>query len=374
MAQTILNAGHGYAGFDRWMKDSRTGRIFLVCGNSLRLLLLDSYFKSLQERLGITVTRFSSFHPNPSYESVKKGVQKFRESRADSMIAAGGGSAMDVAKCIRIFSGTNKAGSCLEQEPVPEHIRLLAIPTTAGSGAEATKFAVVYDQGEKKSVAHEACRPDAVYLDAGLLQTVPDYVKKSAFMDAFCHAVESFWSVNSTDESRKYSLEAVKLILENGDRYFAGMFDAGEKMLLAAHLAGKAIDIAQTTAGHAMCYQMTRIYGIAHGHAAALCVKQLWPWMIANTDKCADIRGRRYLDAVFGELASAMGCTAALAAADRFCKIFDDLKLPLPDAGKTGIWPAAASVNAERLKNNPVALSSRDISGIYRKIFQDTET
>ena len=90
-------------------------------------------------------------------------------------------------------------------------------------------------------------------------------------MDAFCHALESFWSVNSTEESRRYSKEAIELVLENMEEYLLNTTDGNAGMLLAANIVGKAINITQTTARHAMCYKITSLFGCAHGHAAVLC-------------------------------------------------------------------------------------------------------
>ena len=100
----------------------------------------------------------------------------------------------------------------------------------------------------------------------------PLYQKKATLLDALCHALESFWSINSTFESKKYSERAIELILENRNQYLKENEDANYKMLEASYMAGKAINIAKTTAGHAMSYQLSMMYGIAHGHAAGLCV------------------------------------------------------------------------------------------------------
>ena len=91
-----------------------------------------------------------------------------------------------------------------------------------------------------------------------LLRTLPDYQKKCTCMDALCHSVESFWSVNSSDESKVYSRKAMRMILDNIDAYLAGDQDAAKTMLRAANYAGRAINITQTTAGHAMSYMVDK--------------------------------------------------------------------------------------------------------------------
>lgn len=145
------------------------------------------------------------------------GVKAFLESSADAIAAVGGGSAMDVAKCIKLYSGMDHNVCYLEQEIIPNDIRFLAVPTTAGTGSEATRFAVIYYEGEKQSVAHESCIPDAVLVDPEALKTLPTYHRKAAMLDAFCHAVESFWSIKSTEESRGLAAEAIRMILQYMD-------------------------------------------------------------------------------------------------------------------------------------------------------------
>lgn len=90
-------------------------------------------------------------------------------------------------------------------------------------------------------------------------------------MDAFCHTLESFWSVNSIEESEVYSKKAIELILAHMEGFLSNTEISNAGMLLAANIAGKAINITQTTASHAMCYKITSIFGVAYGHAAILC-------------------------------------------------------------------------------------------------------
>ena len=141
-------------------------------------------------------------------------------------------------------------------------------------------------------------------------------------------------------------------------------------MLEAANLAGRAINITQTTAGHAMCYKITKLYGISHGHAAALCVSVLWRFMVENTALCVDPRGEKYLDGMFHDLASVMGCPDALAGADKFLRIFAGLQLQTPEPdGEGDLELLSKSVNLDRLKNNPIRLDEQTINALYRKIF-----
>ena len=371
--QKILSADNDYKELDEYLKAGGHKRILLVCGSSIKYLKLDVYFQTLERRTGIKVVRFSGFNPNPLYESVAEGVKLFRSADCSMIIAVGGGSAIDTAKCIKLYSNMDDKKNYLEQKIIPNETELVAIPTTAGTGSEATRFAVIYYNGEKQSVSDDSCIPAAALMDASLLETLPVYQKKAAMLDAFCHALESFWSVNSTKESRQYAKEAIQLILTNMDGYLAGQHTEAAQMLQASNLAGKAINISQTTAGHAMCYKLTSLYKIAHGHAAALCVRKLWPYMIENIDNCTDPRGRKYLQNIFQEMAETMGYPASIEAAGKFHAVYDKLGLSVPAYEETDINILKASVNPVRLKNNPVALTENDIEILYRQILRKEE-
>lgn len=367
--QQVWIINNDYRKLDEFFTLSDIKRLFLVCGHFMRNMNIGVYFESLEKRLGIKVTRFSEFTPNPLYDSVVKGVRSFREADCDMIAAVGGGSAMDVAKCIKLYVNMDPARSYLSQKIIPNKIKFMAIPTTAGTGSEATRFAVIYENGKKQSISDGSCIPSFVVMDPSALETLPEYHRKSSMMDAFCHAIEAFWSIRSTKESQSYSLEAIRIILKYKDSYLANKRQGNQKMLQGAHIAGKAINIAQTTAGHAMCYKLTGLYGVAHGHAAALCVARLWPYMAAHPEKCRDPRGKDYLKNMFSELAAAMECSGTDAAVNMFTGILDELgfAMSLQGDGKD-IKVLKTSVNPVRLGNTPVLPGTEDIERIYRQI------
>ena len=359
LRQTILTPDNAYAALFRYLRETGARKILLVHGNSAPKLAVWRYLTAFSSRLAITVLPFTDFSPNPRCESVASGVTIFREQRCDMMMAIGGGSAIDVAKCIKLYA---------EAAAVP----FLAVPTTAGSGSEATRYAVIYRDGEKQSVTDETFIPSAVLMDPSALATLPPYQKKSALLDAMCHAVESWWSVNADETSIGYAREALTLILENKDRYLSGDLTAAARMLYAANLAGRAINITQTTAGHAMCYKLTSLYGFAHGHAAALCTAVLWPYMAEHMEDCIDRRGKDYLAGVFRDIAMCLGARSVGEALDIFPAILREWGLgtnglPRGSDGAT----LAKSVHLPRLKNNPVRLKDSVIAELYRKISRD---
>lgn len=356
---------HNYEELDTYLGE----KVLLVCDSSIQFLKINEYFNGKGN-----IVRFSDFVPNPLYESVVEGVDIFHKENCDTIVAVGGGSAMDVAKCIKLYSNMNNEENYLKQKIVPNDVPLIAVPTTAGTGSEATRYAVIYYEGEKQSIADYSCIPSVVLFDTSVLETLPLYQKKATLMDAMCHSIESFWSVNSTDESKGYSKEALSLIVNNYKDYLAGDNSKNELMLKASHIAGKAINITQTTAGHAMSYKLTSLFRIAHGHAAALCIKGIWPFMVKHTGNCIDVRGEGYLKNTFDEIADAMGCSCVEEAIDKFRNMVDELELTIPENVTDKDYEVLKnSVNPVRLKNNPVALSVEDIDVIYHDILGDKQ-
>ena len=373
MEQRIISAENNYRDLDLWFLNNGLENVLLVCGKSITKQKINKYFQTVEDRIGVKVIRFMDFAPNPLYESVVQGVEQFRYERCNGIIAVGGGSAMDVAKCIKLYSnmtGNGADGDFLQQKILPNEIPFLAIPTTAGTGSEATRYAVIYYGGAKQSITDSSCIPGTVLMDSSVLKTLPAYQKKSTMMDALCHAIESFWSLNSTEESKAFSREAIALIMSSKDAYLANMEEGNAAMLHSANLAGRAINITQTTAGHAMCYKITSIFGCAHGHAAALCNRILFPWMIENTDRCIDPRGGDYLRCILNEIGYVLGGRDAVSGAQKYAELFDSMKLDVPIASDEQFLSLRTSVNPVRLKNHPIALDEETIDTLYHKILR----
>ena len=309
--------------------------IFLVHGKNFNRL-------SLSKSLNIfPTTHFTNFKPNPLIESVEDGVKVFNENKCDMIIAVGGGSAIDVAKCVKLNAAPDTY--------------FIAAPTTAGTGSESTRFAVVYKDGNRQSITDLRIIPDAIYFDTEPIKILPPYQRKATLLDSFSHAAESYWSINATEASRAFAKEALRIIVALQEKYFAEKTNDAENisLLYASYLAGKAINISETTAGHAMSYKLTNLFGISHGHAAALCNAKLWQFM-------------RESDAV-KELSEIIG-------EKTFQKLLIDGELiyPLKNERETDFNSTleflTRSVNPIRLKNFPVSLPEDVIRKIYREI------
>lgn len=357
-----------------YIKTANISRLFLVCGHSVSQLEVYDLVCGLLKEMNIEIVCFADFCPNPQYSSVVNGVRMFRENACDGILAIGGGSAIDVAKCTKLYIHMDEKLDFLRQECLPNDIPLIVVPTTAGSGSEATRFAVLHRDGAKLSISHADLIPPLVIQYSDVLNELPIYQKKAAILDALCHCVESFWSVNSTVESKQYAAEGLACILGNIDGYLSGDTGKNQLMMRASWVAGKAIDISQTTAGHAMSYKLTDMFGFAHGHAAALCVDKLLPYMLAHIgdpDKCLDPRGCKYLKETMLELSRRMGGKRMEDAA----VIFHQLLVQLGICGtieysEEELQILATSVNTDRLKNHPVKLDDETIQHLYRQMMK----
>ena len=333
---------------------------FVVCGVP-KELFADSFT--------FDHTLFTDFTPNPTYEEVCAGVAAFRKSGCDSIISIGGGSAIDVAKCIKLYAAMDDDVSYMEQEHVFSAVKHIAIPTTAGTGSESTRFAVIYYNGVKQSVTEDCILPDVAVLDASLLKGLPLYQKKATLLDALCHAVESMWSVNADKESQYYATQALQKILPHYLDYLDGNENAARDILDGANWAGKAINLSQTTAAHAMSYKLTSTFGIAHGHAAALCLPEVWRFIAHRASACIDKRGCGHLDSILNELAELWGEKTSEQAAAHFEELFDALGLEhIHCHDRETLEMLAAAVNPQRLGNTPVTMENGDLLEMYTRI------
>ena len=227
---------------------------------------------------------------------------------------------------------------------------MIAVPTTCGTGAESTQFAVLYVNGVKTSLDDKSILPDYAIVDSQFVEKNPKYLKACTAMDAYCQAIESYWAVKSTEESRKYAKRAIELCRDNIIEYVNGDDSkCAERMALASHLAGQAINISRTTASHALSYKITSDYGIPHGHAVALTIAKLFD---KNTQ-----------DGSFAELKECITDKPLDYFNDLFAKI--GLEYNIEKLGITDIPSIVENVNIERLSNNPVKLSKEDITSFF---------
>lgn len=350
-------------------------KVFLVCDSSFPFLNI----KEDIENMGVPHVMFSDFTPNPLYEQVCKGIDLFQITKCDTIVAVGGGSAIDVAKCIKLAVLAKEGNAAIIPPLVSTRVAcdgaklpFIAIPTTAGTGSESTHNAVMYYEGAKQTVTNDGVLPDYAVLEPSVLKTLPLYQKKCTMMDALCQGIESWWSVNSTEESYEYSRKTIELIMANWRKYiFENDDEAAKQIMLAANYGGRAINITQTTAAHAFSYKITSLYKLPHGHAVAVCLSEIWEYMIGNMDKCIDKRGQEYLSGIFALISKAMGCESPEQAIAEFRQMMVEMELNNPVAENRGeIEILSNSVNPVRLKNNPVELDLNTIQILYNTIIK----
>ncbi len=284
----------------------------------------------------VNIRLYPHIEPNPRYEAVMNACGELEGHDYDHIIAWGGGSVIDFAKAFRHYS----------KRSTP----LIAIPTTAGTGSEATQFAVIYKDGVKQSIDEPSLLPECVILDSQFCENTPRRLKACCAMDAYCQAIESYWARRATEESRGYALKALNLCREclvqavnSNDSV------ANEQMLAASHFAGKAINISRTTAAHALSYKITSAYGIPHGHAVALCMTNLFPMNL----RCLDDPS---------PLLTALG-VASNGFPEHFRQLLQQIGLEtdLLSLGISSATAIADAVNLQRLANNPCPLSHTDL-------------
>lgn len=304
-----------------------------------------------KELVGYEITYYSDFSTNPKKEEIDYAIEYLKKD-FDIIIAIGGGSVIDFAKAFRYYT---------------KPVKLIAIPTTCGTGSEATQFAVIYINGVKHSLDSASVLPDYAIVDSQFVESNPKYLKACTAMDAYCQAIESYWAVKSTDESRKFAQQAIKLCKDNIVTYVnSNDSKASENMALASNLAGKAINISRTTAAHALSYKFTSEYGIPHGHAVALSISGLFK---ANCDvglnSINDSRGVEFVKQRMEELKFLIASNIE----DYFTNLFEQIGIEtsLERLNISNIDLIIDSVNTDRLGNNPKKLLKSDLYNILIK-------
>ena len=351
--------------------------IFLVTGNaSFTACGAEEALEFL--RRSHDVQRFSGFPQNPTLSGVMEGLAAFRAAHFDAVVAVGGGSVLDMAKLIATLSAQVGEpelfirGTLPVLRPGPP---VIAVPTTAGSGSEATHFAVVFVDGRKYSLAHESMLPRVALVDPDLTASAPPRITASCGLDAFSQGVESLWSVHSTEESRALAGEAITLAL----RHLVSCVEcptpeARLGMCAASHAAGKAINLTKTTAPHALSYTMTSRFGVPHGHAVALTLGQVLAFNSGVTDEdVTDPRGAAFVRDTLEHLNQLLECDDAARALDRIEALISSVRLEtrLSDLGIATDQERQMlvdNVDPQRLRNNPRALNRAQIQDLIRAI------
>lgn len=238
---------------------------------------------------GVEATVITDLPAEPSCDAAQGIIDGFCETKADLIVAIGGGSVMDVAKLASIASdGSVKVRDLLENPLLgKKSVPTMMIPTTAGTGSEATMNSIVAvpEKELKVGIVNPEMIPDFVILDGSLLKNLPKRIAASTGIDAMAHAVECFTSNKANPFSNLFAKEAAKLIFGNIEAACEDpeAEEAKTKMLIAAFYAGVAISSSGTTAVHALSYPLGGKYHIPHGVSNAML---LLPVMRYNQSAC----------------------------------------------------------------------------------------
>lgn len=332
---------------------------------------------------GLEADFFSVSGKTSGPEAIREGVGRCLRLQPDVLIGIGGGAVLDMCKLIGFFSATGlDPAAWTSGEKPPDAVApfsQILIPTTSGSGSEATAFAVMYDGERKYSVAHSSMLAESVLLAPALTESMSRYQAACSGFDALAQSIESYLAVGATTESRAYSMKAVSHCCAHLEPAVNGKGSAHrEEMLLAAHWAGKAINIAKTTAAHALSYILTSRYGVPHGHAVALLLPHILRYNEGVLEQdCNHPKGSRYVTQYQKDLCAVFDCETGNDLANCLNALAGRLKLNWDwvmqgnyewDAVMTSIQ---SEFNAERLQNNPRKLTVRSIAGLVHKILQD---
>lgn len=365
MIKPIVYINEGLDVLSAILKEVNPDKVFIVAGKKS--------FESVSDDLEILLKGrekyiFNDFSENPDFNDISKGISIYQNYFPDLILAVGGGTAIDIAKSINILAVQKNSIEKIIKGDEDIHcessIPLVVMPTTAGTGSEATHFSVIYIDTKKYSLQHKSMLPDYVILDHYLVRTMPKYVAACTAFDALSQAIESYWSKFATKESKEYSSNAIRLILSNLEASIIQPNAENRKEIVkAAYLSGCAINITKTTAPHAISYSLTSHFGIPHGHAVASLLGQT---AVVSYDICTDKQ-----KAIFHEIFEMFNCATSM----KFCKKWRGLMLMCgleTKLGKLGVSnkdviSIVNSINIERMKGHPVTLGQNLIKIIVEK-------
>lgn len=333
-------------------------------------------------REAASVKEYWDVPAEPTEDQVTEVVAAVDAPGLDAIIAVGGGSVMDMAKFVAVMvqGGPSMDDLFGGRLPSGRKARLIMIPTTAGTGSEATPNAIALrpSLNVKVGVVCDQFMPDQVILDPELLRGLPPHITASTGMDALCHALECFVSRKANPISDMFAMESMRLTFKSLRAAFADGTDleARGDTLLAAFYGGVCIASSGTNAVHALSYPLGGRYRIPHGVSNAVL---LAPAFACNMDSCADklalvaqlaadasgesldgltdMRKAEYLVAFLAKLALGLNIPGSL----------EEMGIPAEDID---VLVDAAFEVKRLLDNNPKPLGKADIKGIYTSILK----
>jgi len=340
------------------LKESPNSILIVTGKNSFKDSGAEIYFNKISSKYNITL--YSKTEKTPSFKEILRLLIKHENSNFDLIIAYGGGSVIDFSKLVALFKNNiflfknNFQNSADLLNTIP----IIAIPTTAGSGAESTKFAVMYRENIKSSVLNKKILPKYAILDPKTTFSLSKYQVACSAIDAVCQSIESLWAKNKNRESELYALKSLALIYPNISRIYENNENIRSLLLEGSNLSGKAINISRTTAPHAMSYYLTTFHDIPHGEAVAINIE---PFIEMNFESIRE-KIKVKLFEIFR-----VSTKNEFISSIKLLKLKLGLKSDLSMVKNLNINTYSSFINIERLKNNPVELSTNDILNLIKK-------
>lgn len=379
---TLLNVGRLIAGPDSIeslqdvVADFGATKVLIISDQGVSRAGLLERPKALLEAAGVTVTVLDNTPPEPEVGQVEAIFATARQHATEMVIGIGGGSAMDTAKIVAVLLNNDVSlRALLNKAPIARRgVPTLMVPTTAGTGSEATPNSIVLvpEDELKVGIVSPKLMPDCVILDPKMTVGLPPAITASTGMDALCHAIECYTSRRGNPFSEMLALKAISLISRSIRRaYTHGTdLDARHDMLLGAMYGGMCIATSSTTAVHALAYPLGGKYRMPHGVSNAILLPFVMRFnSVGNEAKFHDIAlamGLDVADKTPAQAAEAM--IEALFALNRDLQIPADLKgWHITEADLETLVEGAAKVT-RLLDNNPRTMSKADIRGIYAQL------
>lgn len=348
-------------------KAIRTTSLFVLLSERTKTALNKTFGKLTAN--GISIDYFTDFESEPTTDHLQTALKEFAQSKADGILAIGGGTALDLAKALSVLAANERlALHDIAQQEHLEKIPLIAVPTTAGTGSEATKVTVITDTDLKRKLnpGHPALIPDIVVLDPELTTSMPPKITAETGLDALAHAIEAYVSTLATPISDAFALEAIRLI----GRSIRIAYDepqnlqARDDMLRGSMFAGLAFSNSSTNLAHATARPLGTRFSLPHGLSVAL----MHPYVIAFGMETA--HGR------YASIAEALGTESVFSFIEElngFFNLRSEAKKQLDLASlKTSIPVLAEDALAGNgIKTNRKTPTREDITEIYQKLVND---
>lgn len=311
------------------LKEAGAKKVALFTDKSIHELGFADGAIDIIKGLGLDVEVCSDLAIEPTYTEVQKTVDWFCESGCDFILAIGGGSVMDASKLVSVLATSEYTVHDLLGDPslARKQVKTVMVPTTAGTGAEATPNAIVAvpEDELKVGIVSDEMVADVVILEADMIKNLPRSIAAATGLDALCHAIECFTSNKANPMSDTFALEALDLILNNIERACDDpeAMDAKRAMQLASFYAGIAITASGTTAVHALSYPLGGRFHVAHGVSNAIL---LMPVMHYNEPACRELFAKAYDRCMPGDAVTVEQKSAALL--ERMDEIVKHLDMP----------------------------------------------